>query len=194
MSWPLYPLSSSPFAGLKWFVCGFWGSMISAFGTHTLLLERTLNASLIQNLEGVWNLARCDHFLSPRPLRITITESLKVERERGRESAMAETVKHIVLLKFKDDVSPQQVDDLIKGFQALPASINCIKGFEWGTDVSVENRHQGFTHVFILTFDSPQERDAYLVHPAHEAYATEVLKAAEKALVVDFKPSALKCS
>lgn len=103
-------------------------------------------------------------------------------------------MKHVVLVKFKDDVSPQHVEDLIKDFVELPASINCIKAFEWGTDVSVENMHQGFTHVFVLTFDSPQGRDEYLAHPAHEAYGQKVIKAVEKLVAIDYKALAVKCS
>jgi hypothetical protein len=55
--------------------------------------------------------------------------------------------------------------------------------------MSVENMHQGFTHVFISTFDSPEGRDEYLVHPVHEAFAKELIAALDNALVVDFKPT-----
>lgn len=55
--------------------------------------------------------------------------------------------------------------------------------------MSVENMHQGFTHVFISTFDSPKGRDEYLVHPVHEAFAKELLAAVDNALVVDYNPT-----
>jgi len=55
--------------------------------------------------------------------------------------------------------------------------------------MSVENMHQGFTHVFISTFDSPEGRDEYLVHPVHAAYAKELLAALDNAVVVDFNPT-----
>lgn len=107
---------------------------------------------------------------------------------------MAETVKHVVMAKFKDDISAEQQESLIKGFHSLPAVIHHIKAFEWGTDISVENRHQGFTHVFVLTFESPQGRDAYLVHPAHEEFATEIIQALDKLVVFDYKPSPVECA
>ncbi|KAG0600878.1 hypothetical protein M758_11G068100 [Ceratodon purpureus] len=102
---------------------------------------------------------------------------------------MAGTVKHILLLKFKDSVTPEQQSVLIEKYAALPNSISAMKGFEWGTDMSVENMHQGFTHVFISTFDSPEGRDEYLVHPVHEAFGKELLTNLDNALVVDFKPT-----
>lgn len=58
-----------------------------------------------------------------------------------------------------------------------------------GTDISVENMHQGFTHAFVSTFDSPEGRDEYLVHPVHDAFAKELLGVVDNALVVDFKPT-----
>jgi len=98
-------------------------------------------------------------------------------------------IKHIVLGKFKQDITQERIADLIKGFANLVNLIEPMKSFEWGEDVSVENLQGGFTHVFESTFDSPEGRDAYLSHPAHVAYANEVLPACEKILVIDYKPS-----
>ncbi|HPU07367.1 MAG TPA: Dabb family protein, partial [Thermogutta sp.] len=61
-------------------------------------------------------------------------------------------VRHVVLFKFKDGTSPEDVAKIEKAFAALPSKIPQIAGFEWGTDCSVENLSQGFTHCFILTF------------------------------------------
>ncbi|XP_024358821.1 stress-response A/B barrel domain-containing protein HS1 [Physcomitrium patens] len=108
---------------------------------------------------------------------------------------MSGVVKHILLLKFKDSISPDEQTALIQKYAALPNSISAMKGFEWGTDISVENMHQGFTHAFISTFDSPQGRDEYLVHPVHDSFAKELLGAVDNALVFDFNPTvALKAN
>jgi hypothetical protein len=48
--------------------------------------------------------------------------------------------------------------------------------------------HDGYTHVFESTFDSKEGRNEYLVHPNHEAYAQELLAAAEKIIVFDYCP------
>ena len=55
-------------------------------------------------------------------------------------------------------------------FAALPKQIDTIVDFEWGTDVGVENLSQGFTHCFLVTFRSAEDRDAYLPHPAHKKF------------------------
>ncbi|KAL3694166.1 hypothetical protein R1sor_007817 [Riccia sorocarpa] len=101
---------------------------------------------------------------------------------------MAGTIKHLLLLKFKDDLTEDKKQQLIEGYEALPSKIDVMKGFEWGTDLSVENFHQGYTHVFISTFDSTADRDAYLSHEKHQEYAADLLANIEKVLVVDFAP------
>ncbi|MCO5611261.1 hypothetical protein L7F22_065513 [Adiantum nelumboides] len=106
---------------------------------------------------------------------------------------MVPLLKHIVLVKFKDDIAPDMQESLIQGFHSLPGHIPHIKAFEWGTDISAENMQQGFTHVFVLTFDSSEGRDAYLVHPSHQEFAHKLLAAVEKVLVVDYNPSPVQC-
>ncbi|CAN1253122.1 Stress-response A/B barrel domain-containing protein HS1 [Linum perenne] len=38
-----------------------------------------------------------------------------------------------------------------------------MKAFHWETDVSIENMHQGFTHVFVSTFESTWEEQLKIV-------------------------------
>jgi hypothetical protein len=58
-----------------------------------------------------------------------------------------------------------------------------------GTDVSVENLQQGFTHIFALTFESTEGRDAYLAHPAHVEFAAKFLTVLDNVIIIDYKPS-----
>lgn len=96
------------------------------------------------------------------------------------------SLRHVVLFKFKESVSAPQVQEIIDAFRALPSKIEAIQGFEWGTDVGVENLAQGFTHCFIVTFADEKGRDAYLPHPAHEDFKKLVGGKIDKVLVVDF--------
>ncbi|MFS8026705.1 putative stress responsive alpha-beta barrel [Helianthus anomalus] len=49
---------------------------------------------------------------------------------QGRGGEMGE-VKHILLAKFKDGISQQQIDDLIKGYANLVNHIESMKSFRW---------------------------------------------------------------
>uniref|UniRef100_A0A0C9RGW2 TSA: Wollemia nobilis Ref_Wollemi_Transcript_25362_400 transcribed RNA sequence n=1 Tax=Wollemia nobilis TaxID=56998 RepID=A0A0C9RGW2_9CONI len=98
-------------------------------------------------------------------------------------------LKHVLLVKFKDNIPPGRIEDLIKAFANLVNLIEPLKSFEWGEDVSCENLQQGFTHVFECMFDTTEDRDAYLVHPAHVEFGNQILPAIEKFIVVDYKPT-----
>ncbi|CAI9109802.1 OLC1v1009706C1 [Oldenlandia corymbosa var. corymbosa] len=100
-------------------------------------------------------------------------------------------VKHILLAKFKDGLSEQQIEELIKGYAKLVNLIEPMKAFKWGKDVSSECLNQGFTHVFESTFESTQGVAEYVAHPAHVEYANQLLPQLEKVLVVDYKPTAV---
>jgi hypothetical protein len=54
------------------------------------------------------------------------------------------------------------------------------------TDNSPEGLAQGFTHCFLVTFQSTADRDAYLPHAAHQAFVAKIKPVLEKALVVDY--------
>ncbi|KAI5349149.1 hypothetical protein L3X38_002036 [Prunus dulcis] len=63
-------------------------------------------------------------------------------------------VKHVLLAKFKEGISENQIEELTKGYAKLVDLIEPMKSFHWGKDVSIENLHQGFTHIFESTFES----------------------------------------
>lgn len=95
-------------------------------------------------------------------------------------------LRHIVLFKFKEEATDKQVQEVADAFAALPEKIDTIKDFEWGTDVSVEGKAQGFTHCFVVTFADEKGRAAYLPHPAHQAFIKLVGPVLDKVLVIDY--------
>ncbi|KAI4344739.1 hypothetical protein L6164_011930 [Bauhinia variegata] len=101
-------------------------------------------------------------------------------------------VKHILLVKFKDDIPEDKIDEIIKGYANLVNLIPPMKSFQWGKDVSSENLHQGFTHILESTFESTEGVTEYLVHPAHVEFAKLQLSTLEKFLVFDYKPTIVR--
>jgi hypothetical protein len=102
-----------------------------------------------------------------------------------KESAKGE-LRHVVLFQFKKDATKEQVQEIVTAFAAMQKKIDAIAGFEWGTDVSVENLAQGFTHCFVVTFKDAKARDEYLPHPVHEEFKKLAIPRIEKVLVVDY--------
>ena len=97
-----------------------------------------------------------------------------------------QVLRHVVLFKFKDGTAPEDVQRIEEAFRALPAQIDAIREFEWGTDVSVEGKADGYSHCFFVTFADAAGRDAYLPHPAHQAFGQVLRPHLDKVLVFDY--------
>ncbi len=104
----------------------------------------------------------------------------------GGTEAPGKMLRHVVLFKFKDGASAEQIKAVEDAFRALPGKIDVIRDFEWGTDISPEHKSQGFTHCFLLTFRSEADRDAYLPHPAHREFGRSLGPVLDKVLVIDY--------
>ena len=106
--------------------------------------------------------------------------------ENIAEAESDQVLRHVVLFKFKDGTSSQQVREIENASRALPDRVDAICDFEWGTDVSVENLQQGFTHCFLVTFRSEADRAEYLPHPAHKEFGGMLGPHLDKVLVIDY--------
>jgi hypothetical protein len=95
-------------------------------------------------------------------------------------------VTHVVMFKFKPEVSASEINRACDAFAELPKKIPGISEFKAGTDISPENLSQGFSHCYILKFPDLSARDAYLTHPAHQEFVKFVVPLVETPLVVDF--------
>jgi Stress responsive A/B Barrel Domain len=98
----------------------------------------------------------------------------------------SKVLRHVVLFKFKDSATPEDVKKVEAAFADLPDKLPLIKGYEWGKNNSPENLNQGLTHCFLLTFSNEKDRDAYLVHPDHKAFGKILGPYLDKVTVVDY--------
>jgi hypothetical protein len=110
----------------------------------------------------------------------------------GVASAQAtEAVRHVVVFKYKAGASPEQIRQVTDAFRALKDKIPGITAFEHGVNNSPEGKHQGFTHVYLLTFENAKARDTYLPHPEHQKFGQLLrgLGILEDVFVVDYIPA-----
>jgi hypothetical protein len=95
-------------------------------------------------------------------------------------------LRHVVIFKFNDSSSAEDVQNVADTFYALKKSVPQIKDMEWGINNSPEKFNQGFTHCFIISFKSEKDLADYQNDPSHKAFQ-EVLKPhMEKVFVVDY--------
>ncbi len=118
---------------------------------------------------------------------LIITLAIMIPKITQAQRAGNENVlRHVVMFKFKDASSANDVKKVEDAFRALSGKLSTIKDFEWGTNNSPENLNQGLTHCFLVTFSNEKDRDDYLVHPDHKAFV-EVLKPhLDKVTVMDY--------
>ena len=105
---------------------------------------------------------------------------------QSQKKTSGKLLRHVVLFKFKDTATPDDIKKVEEAFRELPSIITEVKAFEWGTNNSPESLNQGFTHCFFVSFASERDRDAYLPHPAHTAFTALLKPYLDKALVIDY--------
>jgi hypothetical protein len=114
------------------------------------------------------------------------TEKSTVEKTKA-SSNKEKLLRHMVIFKFKDESSEEDINRLNDAFLSLPAAIPVIKDFEWGINNSPENFHQDFTHCYFITFSSEEDRDlVYTPHPSHQAFVDSLQDHIDKVFVVDY--------
>ena len=106
--------------------------------------------------------------------------------QTGESSMKKKQLRHVVLFKFKDSATPDDIANAEQAFVALPNKISVIRDFEWGINNSPEGLDKGFTHCFFLTFDSEEDRAVYLPHPDHKAFGGILGPVLEDVLVLDY--------
>ncbi|MFC4872826.1 Dabb family protein [Negadavirga shengliensis] len=97
-------------------------------------------------------------------------------------------LRHVVLLKFKDESSLEDIKKVEEAFIALKDKIPQIKTFEWGTNNSPEGLNKGLTHCFLVSFESEEDREIYLPHPAHKEFVDVLSPHLDDVTVIDYWP------
>ena len=110
----------------------------------------------------------------------------KTECQRTCQKECPKMLKHVVLFKFKEGTTPEKIKEVEQAFASLPGKIDVIKGYEAGTNVSPENRSEGFTHCFVVTFANEAGLDAYMNNPDLKEFRKSLGGPLEKYIAIDY--------
>nr|WJL30511.1 N-GST-OAC [Vector pBbB2c-OA]WJL30557.1 N-GST-OAC [Vector pBbB2c-CBGA]WJL30564.1 N-GST-OAC [Vector pBbB2c-CBGA_J23100]WJL30571.1 N-GST-OAC [Vector pBbB2c-CBGA_J23105]WJL30578.1 N-GST-OAC [Vector pBbB2c-CBGA_J23116]WJL30585.1 N-GST-OAC [Vector pBbB2c-CBGA_J23119]WJL30592.1 N-GST-OAC [Vector pBbB2c-CBGA_J23150]WJL30606.1 N-GST-OAC [Vector pBbB1c-CBGA]WJL30613.1 N-GST-OAC [Vector pBbB1c-CBGA_Ptrc]WJL30620.1 N-GST-OAC [Vector pBbB1c-CBGA_PlacUV5]WJL30626.1 N-GST-OAC [Vector pBbB5c-CBGA]WJL len=102
------------------------------------------------------------------------------------QGAMA--VKHLIVLKFKDEITEAQKEEFFKTYVNLVNIIPAMKDVYWGKDVTQKNKEEGYTHIVEVTFESVETIQDYIIHPAHVGFGDVYRSFWEKLLIFDYTP------
>lgn len=106
----------------------------------------------------------------------------------GTSHASEEAVRHIVVFKYKEGATENQIMQVTEKFRSLKNEVPGIVSFEDGVNNSPEGLNKGFTHIYVVTFENAEARDTYLPHPKHKKFVElmEKLDVLEDVFVVDY--------
>ena len=104
----------------------------------------------------------------------------------GERPSRSRVLRHVVLFKYKPEVTPQQLDEINLAFQNLKNEIPTVQDFERGVNNSPEGLNKDFTHGYLLTFASESDRDVYLKHPAHQEFVGLIGGKLDEPMVFDY--------
>lgn len=96
-------------------------------------------------------------------------------------------IQHMVLLKFKPQVTVEQINQVFSRQAELQQLIPGITYFAGGPYSSPEELNQGYTHGFLMTFESVEARDTFVPHPEHERVKAVFFELLESAIAFDFE-------
>ena len=94
-------------------------------------------------------------------------------------------VRHFGVFKFKETVMEEQIAHCFNTMKEMVGQIPGLLDMEHGPYNSPEGLNDGFTHGFVMTFDSLESRDAYLPHRVHEHAKDVVVPNLERVIVFD---------
>ncbi|MBJ3785410.1 Dabb family protein [Devosia sediminis] len=88
-------------------------------------------------------------------------------------------IRHIVLLRFRPEVSTDERNAIYVELAALKSAVPGFLAMSYGPNVSPEGKDRGYADGFVMDFVDEATRDAYLVHPAHQAAGARLVAALE---------------
>lgn len=92
---------------------------------------------------------------------------------------------HSVLLNFKPETTPEEMETAFEHIRALQQKIPGITNVIAGANLNVSEKNHGFTHGFILIFDTLEHFQAYAPHPDHQPVSQELRRTCQSILDFD---------
>lgn len=95
-------------------------------------------------------------------------------------------LRHILLVKFTEQTSGQDLANLEQAFYQLQTDIAGIEAIEFGENNSPEGLNKDYSHAIVMCFSDLTARDAYLSNPYHETFKVLFVPMIDDILVFDY--------
>jgi antibiotic biosynthesis monooxygenase (ABM) superfamily enzyme len=94
-------------------------------------------------------------------------------------------ITHVVMMKFKPDVTDQDIGELAALLDSLPDRINEIQSYDFGRDVVQSERSYDFALVSV--FANLDTLNHYQDHPDHQAVIKKLSRMCDHIIAVDYE-------
>ncbi|MGH9213328.1 MAG: Dabb family protein [Acidimicrobiales bacterium] len=84
------------------------------------------------------------------------------------------TVRHIVLFRFREGTTEEQIARLSSGLSALPEAIGQIRAYRHGPDAGITDT--AWDYAVIGDFDSAEDYLVYRNHPVHQELIRDLVE------------------
>ena len=113
-------------------------------------------------------------------------KSYNEKENEQTELLAAKSLVHLVLIKFKKDILPNDFQKITDGAYGLQ-QIEGVLDLNFGENVSPEGLGQGFSHSLTMKFPTAKDRDSiYLPHPVHQKFVKLFVPFTTDVLVYDY--------
>jgi len=82
--------------------------------------------------------------------------------------------RHVLMLRFRDDATENQIEELYRGWARLPDVIEEIERYEFGPDLGLGQGNPDIA--LVADFDSEEAWRAYQKHPEHLVLVEDLVR------------------
>lgn len=91
-------------------------------------------------------------------------------------------IRHIVLTRFRSEVSEQTITEIYQGLASVTKALSGAHNFVGGRSKSPEQIERGYMHGFTIDFDSWDDLKTYADSEEHKVLGAEIVANAEDGL------------
>ncbi len=85
-------------------------------------------------------------------------------------------IRHIVLTKFRPEVTEEKVSEIYDGLAELSKSLPGASGFTGGRSQSPEQIERGYMHGFVIDFDDWEALETYQNNETHKMLGGQLVE------------------
>ena len=84
-------------------------------------------------------------------------------------------INHIVLFRFKKNISLNEITEVFEKIGKLASFFPGVTNYSWGKNNNQENRSAGYEYGLFLQFDSEKTRLEYQEHPYNKEISKDIV-------------------